>query len=206
MTAHKPHYNFKNERVHLVNLFDPEKTHVRCFRCRRDLPLDKFEPMFGFRSQYESKVPLRRGIQALHPLCFTCRKQQRGEWVSHPLYTPSLDRFWQEAVKKSKAGANARGLVFAISKDDALGMYLRQEGKCALSGVPLVFREKGSADRSRRSRFLPSLDRIDSHGNYTINNVQVVAAIINVMKNDLSTDDFIGLCERVAGQRLASWV
>ena len=42
-----------------------------------------------------------------------------------------------------------------------------------------------------------SLDRIDSSQGYTEDNVQLVCRIVNIMKNDLSVDEFVGWCKLI---------
>jgi hypothetical protein len=167
------------------------------------MPIDSFEPLFRLGGRLDTLAGLKRSKQALHPLCYTCREQQRGAWVAHKLYSPSLDRFVLKAVSAARATAATRSIVFAIAKDDALGVFLAQDGKCALSGLELNFREKNGAKRGTRALLRPSIDRIDSAGNYTINNIQIVAAAVNVMKNDMSQDNFVALCERIAGHALS---
>ena len=67
----------------------------------------------------------------------------------------------------------------------------------------LVLGQIGGAHRGQRAELAPSLDRIDSHGNYTLDNVQIVASVVNIMKSDLSRDRFAELCAKVAAHRLA---
>jgi hypothetical protein len=196
-------YNHKGAQVHLVDLFDPGATNVKCFRCERSLPIEQFQPLFGVSS---SLTGLRRSVRrktALHPHCAMCRQQQMGQWIAHPKYSPDLDRYWSGIVSRIYGGARGRGLLVAIDKDDLLGLFLKQEGRCALTGIEMDWRAKGGAGRGNKALAAPSVDRIDSHGNYTLDNIQIVMAAVNVMKNDLSTDQFVALCEQVVAHRLA---
>lgn len=119
------------------------------------------------------------------------------------MYSPALDRYWDKVLRRMRSGAQSRGLVVAISKDDVLGLYLRQEGRCALTGLKMDWKAKGGTGRNRRAMGQPSVDRIDSNGNYTLDNIQIVLAAVNMMKNDLSNDHFVALCEQVASHRLS---
>ena len=56
----------------------------------------------------------------------------------------------------------------------------------------------GMAGRGGRADLSPSVDRIDSRGNYVIGNIHVVAQVVNVMKNDIPVDRFVALCQAVA--------
>jgi hypothetical protein len=196
-------YNYRGAKLHFVDLMDARATHARCFRCHRDLPIEQFQPIFGVSRSLKSIRPSIRRQTALHPHCWKCREQEKGEWTAHPKYSPALDRFWSMAMSRLIAGARARGLLVAVEKDDLLGLYLKQNGCCALTGLPMDFRAKGGSGRSKRAMTAPSVDRIDSHGNYTLDNIHIVMSAVNVMKNDMSTDQFVALCEQVAAHRLA---
>lgn len=195
-------YNYRAAKLHFVDLFDARATHAKCFRCRRDLPIDQFQPLFGVSQSLKSIRSSVRRQTALHPHCWKCREQEKGEWTSHPKYSPGLDAFWAKALQRINAGARARGLLVAIDKDDLLGLYLKQGGRCALTGIEMDWRAKGGTGRGQRTRTTPSADRIDSHGNYTLDNIQIVLSVVNSMKNDMSTDQFVMLCEQVAAHRL----
>lgn len=107
-------------------------------------------------------------------------------------------------MPRINASARARGLVVAVDKDDLLGLYLKQGGRCALTGLDMDWRAKGGSGRGQRALTAPSVDRISSHGNYTLDNIQIVMNAVNVMKNDLSADQFLALCEQVVAHRLAN--
>jgi hypothetical protein len=65
-------------------------------------------------------------------------------------------------------------------------MYLRQDGKCAITGMPIDLTTDAS------------VDRIDSMKGYTKDNIWWVKKEINLMKNNLSLEEFILLCKMVA--------
>ena len=90
---------------------------------------------------------------------------------------------------KHKAGE--RGLKFEITIEFAWELFIKQNRKCALSGYPLEFPAR--ADRRGNA----SLDRIDSSGNYTEDNVQWVDKRINLMKRDRTDRDFIEMCKNI---------
>jgi len=70
-----------------------------------------------------------------------------------------------------------------------LKMKIReQNGKCALTGIPLQFRGEHT-----NKNFLCSLDRIDSDGDYEPVNLQVVCRFINRWKSDSDNDEFKSL-------------
>jgi hypothetical protein len=95
---------------------------------------------------------------------------------------------WGEIKRKS---SKRRFKNFNITLEQAWNLFLEQNRKCKLSGLPIFF---GETNEIRRSA---SLDRIDSSGDYTIDNVQWVHKKINIMKNRLDQNYFIYLCNIV---------
>ena len=89
--------------------------------------------------------------------------------------------------------AKERNIPVAITIEDAWEQYKKQDGKCALTNLPL----KINAIRSRRTERDASLDRIDSKKGYEIDNIQWVHKDIQLMKNVLNMDRFIQLCNLV---------
>ncbi|MFX4299976.1 hypothetical protein [Pseudosulfitobacter pseudonitzschiae] len=71
-----------------------------------------------------------------------------------------------------------------------IGLYHRQSGKCALSGVRMNL-EAGE--------WCISPDRIDSNGDYTPENVQLVANCVNAMKGATPNDKFLLQLARIKG-------
>lgn len=96
-----------------------------------------------------------------------------------------------------RSGARKRKLVFDITAKDIFNLFIKQDRKCALTGLDLCFRScYGKWDGNA------SLDRIDSSKGYVIGNVQWVHKDVNKMKMDFKQDDFIRLCQLVAKQKV----
>ena len=89
-----------------------------------------------------------------------------------------------------KKGAVHRGIAFHLTPQPVWDLFVAQEGACALSGVPLCFGPSQTA----------SLDRIDSNGSYTLDNIQWVHKEINIMKGSLTEDRFRELCSLVVAR------
>jgi hypothetical protein len=178
-----------------------DERHV-CRRCCRSLPWTQFDAwLHDAKYDYtggRTNSGLRWGeVLFLHPLCRLCRKQIQGEWLDHPLYSKSVDRYWSRMMPSLRGGARSRGIPFLLWKDDLLGMYLAQEGKCALTGVKMVL-EPGVR---KANRLKATVDRIDSGAAYSTDNIQIICHIVNVMKNDLAQDQFFKWCQRVLDYR-----
>jgi hypothetical protein len=93
-----------------------------------------------------------------------------------------------------KRGAISRGLEFSISIEDAWKLFLRQNGKCALSGVELKFVPYFNRNTLEQTA---SLDRRDSCKGYTIENIQWIHKELNMMKSHMSESRFLEWCELV---------
>lgn len=92
-----------------------------------------------------------------------------------------------------KNRAEQRGYVVEINIEYAWNLYLKQERKCALSGIPINF----AISSKRSSETTASLDRIDSSKGYVEGNVQWVHKHINIMKNVFEQNYFISLCNLI---------
>lgn len=85
-------------------------------------------------------------------------------------------------------------LDFEISIEYAWALFLKQDRRCALTGLPLTISRK-------RTEHTASLDRIDSTIGYVAGNVQWVNKEINMMKRTMSQDRFVSLCKAVAAHK-----
>lgn len=95
-------------------------------------------------------------------------------------------------LKQVKRRAKEKGLPFDIDAEWAMEMLERQGGKCARSGLPLVFADSVQATSA-------SFDRIDSTRGYTKDNVQIVIGMYNSAKSTLTDEDVlrlaVGVCQ-----------
>lgn len=88
--------------------------------------------------------------------------------------------------------AKERGIPVLITKEDALALFVEQNGKCSLSGISLVM---GITNATA------SLDRIDSSLPYQKGNIQWVHKDINRMKLEMSQRAFIEMCEKITNHQ-----
>lgn len=99
---------------------------------------------------------------------------------------------WKKIIKD----AETRNLSFEISQEFAWELYLKQNERCALTGIPLSLPTCWK-DRYR-GLVTASLDRIDSTKGYTEDNVQWVHKNVNLMKMDFPQEEFLYFCKRIA--------
>jgi len=91
--------------------------------------------------------------------------------------------------------ARERNLIWDLSEEYLWNLFLKQGGKCVLSGCDIILTTKinkhGNIDRTILTA---SLDRIDSNLGYIEGNVQWLHKTINIMKQSLSDSEFIQWC------------
>jgi len=66
---------------------------------------------------------------------------------------------------------------FDLTADQVIGMYRRCGGRCEVTGIPMEFKSKVTAENKP---WRPSLDRIDSSKGYTLDNCRIVCHAVNV--------------------------
>lgn len=84
-----------------------------------------------------------------------------------------------------------RCLKCNITVDDLKLLWNKQRHRCALTGWKMTHTRGGSRDTN------VSVDRIDPHGNYTSDNIQLVCSIANLAKWESTQSRFVELCRAV---------
>jgi len=125
-------------------------------------------------------------IRGSHMSC-GCYRSPKGEdsavWTGHGEISGSL---WSSIVHGSKV--RNKKISFNITMEQAWDLFLKQDRKCAISGITLIMK----GEKKKRNG-TASLDRIDSSKGYEIDNIQWVHKDINVMKLDHTMDYFLSL-------------
>ena len=93
------------------------------------------------------------------------------------LYKDIRIDYWNSLI----FGAKRRKISFEISIEYAWNVLIKQDNKCALSGINLSF---CTSRLDRTSVQTASLDRIDSNKGYVEGNIQWIHKTINKMKMD----------------------
>ena len=117
---------------------------------------------------------------------------QHPSWKGHGEISST---YWL-GVKLGASSTRSRVIDFIITIEEAWDLFLRQDRKCALSGLQIEFAKRHPA--RGHPTHTASLDRIDSKKGYTLDNVQWVHKDVNKMKFDLGQDRFLELCQKIA--------
>lgn len=105
------------------------------------------------------------------------------------------DRSLTYFFRESRKGAARRNIPFLLTEEEFKGIWKKQKGKCALSGIDLTL-EHGSIAVPNPTRL--SVDRIDSTQGYSKDNVQLITWQLNSAKNVWSNQQLIEVCRAVA--------
>lgn len=99
--------------------------------------------------------------------------------------------WWSSHVTRENSQTARVRVPVTITIEQAWELFLKQDSKCALSGLPIKF---GAQQQNNTA----SLDRIDSTKGYELGNIQWVHKHINFMKRTYSQEYFIDMCKNVA--------
>ena len=156
----------------------------------RKQPLGKLTDWFKFcqscgnKQYYTAKYELTRATKN-NTVCISCHnksgKNNKGKYKEIPIT-------WFE-VKRKKALEKGREFGFDIKY--LWTIYIKQEKKCALSGLPLDF----NVDTDNG---MVSIDRINNDKGYIKRNIQLLHKDINYAKWTFTQKYFIELCNLVA--------
>lgn len=97
-------------------------------------------------------------------------------------------------LSRIRNGAMRRRFEYSVSKEYLWDMFLKQNRKCALSGVLIYF---GSWKVGNEKSGTASLDRIDSTRGYVEGNVQWVHKDVNNIKQDYSVEELVQYCKLI---------
>lgn len=119
-----------------------------------------------------------------------CRKLRHGsEAHAWEGYEEISLRHWNSIIKSNET--RSKKILFQITIQEGWDLFIRQNRRCALSGILLTF------GNNKHSPKTASLDRIDSSKNYTLDNVQWVHKDVNVMKMDHTQKEFLDWIEKI---------
>ena len=165
-----------------------------CSACNQIKPIEDFSPIKvrnNFRSQNQTH----------NSYCRKCRSDQARAWrTANPGYKGTgknssvEDRKLMSAIRSRLRDAKLRckklkKIAPDLSDEYLYQLYLSQDGKCALSGVPMALETEHPHTLS--------LDQIDASRGYVEGNVQWLIWFVNRAKGEMTTDIFLSMCETV---------
>jgi len=166
--------NWYRRKAARGDLYEPKTDGTKqCSQCRTVKPITEFH--------VNSYAKDGRASQ-----CKQCQYEgQKAAWIG-----PEGRRkfFRVTASKTAYRSKNQSMCECTLTAEDLESMWGEQDGKCALTGMPLI---TGSYSRRSDEWFDGvSLDRIDPDGGYTRRNVRLVSNWVNTARNRLSDEGF----------------
>ena len=101
------------------------------------------------------------------------------------------------AASNARHRAEKKQIAFDIDAQFLMKLYWKQEGKCALTGLPFRFEWEGS----RVNPYRPSVDRVTQSQGYVEDNVRLVLTAANLMRREWPDEVFFVVCRAA----LARW-
>lgn len=158
--------------------------------------LDRNCPSCNKLLTYKSKVRFNEAIK-FNKLCQKCMlidrnknrlyntKSSNSQWKGYE----DIPFSWFSKYFLRRKSKNKRSGSITIK--DIYDLWILQDKKCALSGIPIGFYDDGKNHTC-------SIDRIDSLKEYELNNIQLVHKDINIMKNKFNNAYFINICKLIS--------
>jgi len=123
----------------------------------------------------------------------------------HASYFNTLHGVLRHKLQGAKQRSKAIGREFTITFQHLLDLWHLQNGRCALTGIPLEHKvdygknpqqEQHRSGRSKEMRHPDnvSIDRIDNNLGYIPGNVRLVACSVNVALNNFGEEVFDAMC------------
>lgn len=107
--------------------------------------------------------------------------------------------WWNWHVLRENKQRTRVRVPVSITIQEAWDLFLKQERKCALTGLPLQISRSGSDVGATAS-----IDRIDSSKGYETGNIQWVHKDINFMKRNYDINYFKKMCDLVCANNKGS--
>ena len=123
-------------------------------------------------------------------ICRNCSNAERNKSRSK---TPeAYIRHLYSQLKYSRKKKSPE-MEWTIEPKNLIEIWTKQKGRCALSGMLMTYAKDGAG----RKEFNISIDRIHPHMGYIANNMQLVCHRVNIIKHNLTEEEFWWWCKNI---------
>lgn len=157
----------------------------KCNICNEWLPREHFNLHGGSDNSYAYR-------DGLDKRCNRCKQTQNKNARSNYSDEKRLEKILQVRWLNAKDRAKSKNRLFDITKQDLMDLWNKQEGKCAISKIPMTF----NID-SGRNPYNVSIDQINPAQGYTKDNIQLVCMCVNQLKSDFDMNVIINICKNI---------
>lgn len=114
-------------------------------------------------------------------------------------YGSTFNGFIILLFKDLKHNAANRNIKVEITIEDIKKQYDNQVGLCVMTKFVMTHNKQPNDSNTHiNNKFNISVDRIDSNKDYTQDNIQLVCSIVNIIKYNLSSEEFIKICKKIS--------
>lgn len=126
----------------------------------------------------------------------TCGKCPKPKGKNHPCWRGCGD-LSKDLFNSYRHSAIARNLKFDVTIDYMWKVFLKQKGKCALTGWEIHF----PPSHRQKTQKTASPDRINNKKGYVKGNIQWIHQDVNYLKSSLDEDYFLKICKAIANKK-----
>lgn len=185
--------------------FKKDKDELRIAHCKMPDDIDEFVKYYDCHSREQTAKKYNVDDRTVtnwkqHLGLPNKTRKQIGTYQRYKVIKGSDNKRWNGYERISgafwgriKNNAKSRDINFNISIEDAWNQFVKQDGKCALSGYPLCL-DFTNTDYSRKTA---SLDRIDNNKGYEKDNIQWLHKDVNWIKGRFTTERLLELCRAI---------
>lgn len=140
------------------------------------------------------KIELKRKdhVETGHSrMCKSCSSKETAKNYPPPNNNKYCGNFSGTHFNAIKHGALRRKLIFNVSQQYLWDLFLKQKGKCAISGIEIVLSTDLKKQNVNWDIITASVDRIDNSIGYVPGNVWWVHKEVNRLKNNLSMEKLL---------------
>jgi len=155
----------------------------RCNGCKQELPLSEFRVRAGKTAEKEGRAGKPYGQ------CKQCNRKRTIEKSNGDMSHAVRALLWSGGSRRGRGAERSRK---HLKLEQLNQLYVKQKGKCALTGYELT------AIRGKEN--FPtnvSIDRIDNSKGYTIDNIQLVCRKANTMKGEETQSELLDWCTAI---------
>lgn len=157
--------------------------YYKCSVCGDWLIADNFDQAGGNKYKYRDGLDKR---------CHNCKVKQNKQARANYSEERRLEKILQARWLGARDRAKSKNRLFDISKEDLMDLWNKQEGKCAISKIPMTF----NID-SGRNPYNISIDQINPSKGYTKDNIQLICMCVNQLKSDFDMSTVINICKNI---------
>lgn len=153
-----------------------------CHSCLEYKEIDEFTPN-------GSKTEMRKYRRYI---CNKCECNRNNENLKKLSDNEKFHKCLMMKFYNARDRAKSKNLEFNLTYEFIEQLWFEQNGKCALSNLPMTYLlGEGRVPTN------VSIDKIDKNKGYIKENVQLVCNAVNQIKSDLNEDEMILFCESI---------